>query len=313
MKKISAGAIIGVLCASMASAVSIESYGPFDIYYYGLNEVWNGITNKVEWTSEQKTDINAAINEWDRVINNLPVRQIKMHLFWDQLAPTTLGGSASEKWYDGSTIYSGSELVWREGYNADASWDTFILYNNNFSWNFGAALPGFQQYDFRSVVTHEIGHSLGWFHSYDPIYDDFGFLTDGFDGLTTFERFLVDSTGNSPFNGTTGAPGNFNERDNPVFFTGTNATALYGGPVPVYAPTNYASGSSLSHLDTSTFPDYTMSHAIANGATKRSLSDLEIAMMADMGWDVIPEPSPVIMVTLVCAAAFWIRRRFPVY
>jgi subtilisin family serine protease len=38
----------------------------------------------------------------------------------------------------------------------------------------------------------------------------------------------------------------------------------------------------------------------------------ELSMTFNTG-QVVPEPSPVVLVSLVCAAAFWIRRRFPVY
>jgi hypothetical protein len=300
---------LGLLLSATSVAETIESYGPFDIHYYGVGEVWAtaGITNQVAWANTEKGDLHSAIDEWNRVINNVNSRQIQLHVFWDEMAPNILGGSSSALWANYNKIWTGSEAAWRDGNTTATTWDTYIIYNKNFSWNFGASLPGFFEYDFRSVVLHELGHSLGWLGSYDPDYDDFGY---GGYGLTTFESFLVDSMGNSPFNGTSGTPENFNETDSPVYFNGTNATTLYGGLVPIYAPTNYTPGSSLSHLDTETFPDYTMAHAIANGATKRTLSDLEIAMMSDMGWDVIPEPSPMIMISLVCCVAFWIRRRF---
>lgn len=302
-----------LLLAAAATAVVVESYGPFDIHYYGAGEVWNvgGVTNKSEWVDTQKADLRSAIDEWNRVIKNVNGRQIKLHVFWDEMSAGTLGGSASALWANYNRIWTGSEAAWRDGNTSSSvTWDTYVVYNSNYSWNFGSGAPGFSSYDFRSVALHEIGHSLGWVTSYDPDYDDFGY---GGYGLTAFESFLVDGSGNSPFNGTAGAPGNFNELDNPVYFSGAKAAAIYGGPVPIYAPENYSPGSSLSHLDTTTFSDYTMSHAIANGAMKRTLSDLEIAMMSDMGWDVIPEPSPVMLVTFVCTAAFWIRRRFPAY
>jgi hypothetical protein len=299
-----------LLSAGRITAAIVESYGAFDIHYYGVGEVWatGGITNQVAWADTEKGDLHAAIDEWNRVIKNVNSRQIQLHVFWDEMAPNTLGGSSSALWGDGSAIWTGSEAAWRDGDTSVSTWDTYIIYNKNFSWNFGSGLPGLFDYDFRSVVTHELGHSLGWLGSYrSSPYDNFGY---GGYGLTAFESFLVDSTGNSPFNGTSGTPENFNETDNPVYFNGANAMAVYGDLVPIYAPTNYTPGSSLSHLDTATFPDYTMAHAIANGTTKRTLSDLEIAMMADMGWDVIPEPSPVVMSALICLTALWIRRRF---
>ena len=46
-----------------------------------------------------------------------------------------------------------------------------------------------------------------------------------------------------------GLPANFNQLDNPVFRDGPAATALYGKPVPIYAPASWQQGSSLAHLD----------------------------------------------------------------
>ncbi|MCF7818266.1 MAG: PEP-CTERM sorting domain-containing protein [Kiritimatiellales bacterium] len=310
-----------VLCLSFfavacAEAVVIESYGSFDVYYHDVGEVWNGMTNAQAWSATQQEDIRSAIDEWDRVILNTSARQIRMHVLWDSFSGNTLGGSSSYllAGTDGggqSTIWTGSELVWREAYDAGNAWDTYIRYDVDaagLAWNFGAAAPTGNEIDFRSVITHEIGHSLGWLGSYDPSLDDFGY---GGYGLTTYESFLVDSNGNKPLNGGTGTPGNFNELDNPFYFDGFNATNLYGGLVPIYAPSTYEPGSSLSHLDTGTFPDYTMSHAISIGDTRRSLSDLEIAMMADMGWDVIPEPSTIVILILGSAGFYGIRRFFP--
>lgn len=308
------------VCFSLFAAVcvraaTVESYGAFNIHYYDAGEVWNGITNAQAWSATQQADIRSAIDEWDRVVNNTPVRQVNMHVFWDSFSGTILGGSSSYllAGTDGGgqqTIWTGSELAWREGYDAGNAWDTYIRYDVDaagLAWNFGTAAPAAAEIDFRSVITHEIGHSLGWLGSYDPAFDDFGL---GGNGLTTYERFLVDSAGNKPLNGGTGTPGDFNELDNPVYFDGFNATNLYGGLVPIYAPDPYEAGSSLSHLDTGTFPDAMMSHAISIGDTRRTLSDLEIAMMADMGWDVIPEPASMVVFVLGAAGFFGVRRFF---
>lgn len=298
-------------------ASTTESHGAFDIHYYGVGEVWNGMTNVQVWTAEQQADIRSAIDEWDRVILNTPARKIQMHVLWDSFSGTTLGGSSSYLLAGTDngghkTIWTGSELTWRENYNASTPWDTVIRYDVDaagMSWNFGAAAPAVNEIDFRSVIAHEIGHSLGWQGSYELASDSFGYENNG---LTTFESFLVDSGGNKPLNGGMGTPGNFNELDNPVYFDGYNATNLYGGLVPIYAPDSYSEGSSLSHLDTGTFPDSMMSHAISIGKTRRTLSDLEIAMMDDMGWEVIPEPATLVTLALSAAGLFGIRRFFQI-
>lgn len=306
---------IGLLLASAAGAATVESYGVFDIYYYDVGEVWNGATNTQAWTATQKADIHSAIDEWDRVINNAPARQINMHVMWNSFSGNTLGGSSSYllSGTDGSgqtTIWTGSELAWREAYDGGNEWDTFIRYDVDaagMAWNFGESGPAAGELDFRSVITHEIGHSLGWMSTYDPNNDNFGY---GGYGLTAYERLLVDGSGNFPFNGGTGTPGNFNELDAPVYFSGYNATNLYGGLVPIYAPSTYEQGSSLSHLDEATFSNTLMTPFIASGQSVRSVSDLEVAMMKDMGWDVIPEPSTAVTILLGGAGFAFVRRFF---
>jgi hypothetical protein len=113
-----------------AQAATIETHGAFDIYYYDVDEVWaeKGITNVQAWTATQKADINSAIDEWDRVIENAPARQIQMHVFWSSFSGGTLGGSSSYLSTGTSggeqTIFTGSELAWRENDNSATTWDT---------------------------------------------------------------------------------------------------------------------------------------------------------------------------------------------
>jgi hypothetical protein len=310
------GVIILALGVVGAQATTIETHGAFDVYYYDVDEVWaeKGITNVQAWTATQKSDINSAIDEWDRVIENAPARQIKMHVFWSSFDGTILGGSSSALFSGTSngeqTIFTGSERAWRENNSSATTWDTYIRYDTDaggLAWNFGSDAPAANTIDFRSVITHEIGHSLGWMSSYSTTTDKFGL---GGYGLATYDKFLVDSAGNKPLNDGTGTPGDFNQLDNPVYFDGAAATNLYGGLVPIYAPDPYEQGSSLSHLDTGTFPDAVMSHLIAVGNERRTLSNLEISMMDDMGWQVIPEPASLIMITLTVSGFYGIRRFF---
>ncbi len=134
-------------------------------------------------------------------------------------------------------------------------------------------------------------------------YDDWGWFyaiqTQGeYYGLSEWDQHLVDSAGNKPENGTSGTPGNFNETDNPVYFDGTNAVAVYGGLVPVYAPNPYQVGSSLSHIDQATFPNYQMSPSISTGQMNRMPSELEWAIMQDIGWNLVPEPVTILLLAI---------------
>ena len=294
-------AAIGLLClaafGSVArAAVVTKSYGPFSVSFYNNGDTFidaynSSYTGTSDWTATQMSDIAAALSTWTANIGNKPGRQINMTAIWTGLEGNTLGGSSSLWYGDDANAYTASEIVWREGYNLSTSrsYDTYIVYDTDaagFGWNFGSGKPSSSTIDFRSVVTHEIGHSLGMSSTY---YSD----TDQFWGISTWDSFLVDQNGVMPKAGTTGVTASgvaadFDQLGN-VYFTGANAVAANGGkPVAIYAPDAFESGSSLSHLDDSTFPTVLMKHAISLGQSIREPSNVELAMMQDMGWTIVP-------------------------
>lgn len=107
-----------------------------------------------------------------------------------------------------------------------------------------------------------------------------------------------------------GALESFDVDDAPIYFDGFNATNYYGGPVPMYAPETYQFESSLSHLDQETFSGSLMTYDIVPGEYGRTLSDLEVAMMKDMGWEVIPEPASMAIIVFTAVAFLSVKRIF---
>ena len=107
--------------------------------------------------------------------------------------------------------------------------------------------------------------------------------------------------------GGTGTPGDFDQLGD-VFFTGAEAMAVFGGPVPVYSPDTWSGGSSLSHLGESSIdPNPLMSPFVSLGEMNRTLTELELAVLKDMGYDVVPEPITLSMLALGAVAL--IKRR----
>jgi len=185
------------------------------------------------------------------------------------------------------------------------------------NWSFDDTVTG-SQFDFISVMMHEIGHAMG----FASLVGSNGESDLGFDGsFSPFDQFLVNSSGQAlvyqgTFNtGPEWEAASVGGTGNGIFFNGPNAVAVYGGLIPIYSPTTWAEGSSGSHLDTGVFTGtdrQLMNHAITRGPGEREFSELEIAMFRDLGYThfgVVPEPSTGVLVAV--SAGFFLRRRRP--
>ncbi|MBN2161466.1 MAG: hypothetical protein JXR25_09375 [Pontiellaceae bacterium] len=75
-----------------------------------------------------------------------------------------------------------AEVAWREAVDISNPWDSYILYNDSFPMSFGVDAPATGMIDFRSLIPHELGHSLGWQSFYKSSSDVY------YDGLSVFQR-----------------------------------------------------------------------------------------------------------------------------
>jgi hypothetical protein len=152
----------------------------------------------------------------------------------------------------------------------------------------GAARTGTvpaQKTDFISIVLHEMLHGLGFTGWRTTSGSGYGRLPSGFasayDALTSF-----------------GAGGN----PNVLYFTGPTAEAVYGGPVPLTSvgPSSSDSGENFYHVgNPAVLPGTDLLSDIMNGVVfytgrRYSVSPLDAAMLADMGWSGQLTPLPAV-------------------
>lgn len=202
-----------------------------------------------------------------------------------------------------STLASaGSDLVDTTGFSrtiVQAKIQTGIDPNGSaadgdISWNFGPSWAlgdtvGSNQYDFQSTAMHELLHTFGFLSNVTKPGTNTG------QTWTLFDSFLVDSTGAAVI----GGDYTWNTADNPaltgsnggLFFGGPNAVAAYLSPVPVYTPSPWSSGSSISHLSDNVFTgvnEQLMNAVTSHGKGVRVLSPVELGILTDLGYHVTP-------------------------
>jgi hypothetical protein len=170
--------------------------------------------------------------------------------------------------------------------------------NANFSsafpnWYFGTdgnTPPG--QYDFVSVVLHELGHGLTFAGSM-TVSSGQGSWGSGSGFPFVFDRFAENGAGQSLLNTTLfpnpSAALATQLQSNSVFFDGPQAVAANGGTrPPLYAPASWIQGSSYSHLNESTYPpanqNSLMTPEIGTAEAIHNPGPVTLGMFRDMGW-----------------------------
>jgi hypothetical protein len=290
--------IASVMVTSTAHGTITETYNAsnaaFTLNFYGTGDSLASTDFPVAgtWTAEQISSVEAAISVWASRIGNKPGRMMNLGFVWSDMGSYYLGGSVPLHMYpsSGPTSAQMVEYVWRDGGTGTAEipnrwWegnDAFFYFNSTpTNWVFNNYQSNSGTYDFCGVVAHEFGHSLGFGSTCKMWWD--GDTTFG--EVSTWDTLLRDSSGRIAVMGS----GDFTFTDGGVTFNGEHAMAANGGePIKIYSPPIF-SDSSLNHLDESTYPWALMTTYCSVGASQPTT--LEWAMMQDLGWTVVPEPS----------------------
>ncbi|AFM19979.1 hypothetical protein Mycch_5295 [Mycolicibacterium chubuense NBB4] len=187
--------------------------------------------------------------------------------------------------------------------------DGEITFNFDAPWALGDTV-GANQYDFTSVVLHELVHSLGFLSM-------LGAAGDNADtSRPVFDRFIVTADGTKVI----GLGYKFNDRYDAnltggaggLYFGGPHAVAAYGGVVPLYTPNPFEPGSSVSHLDDNTFTGANSVRMVAYSSTGmgvRTLSAVELGILGDLGYQVALPQTPPTTLAFVGLVFIGARRR----
>jgi len=142
-------------------------------------------------------------------------------------------------------------------------------------WYYGLnGTPG-NDIDFVSVVLHELGHGLGFFDMVNP---GTGAWLSGFPDVYGRNLFYA---GVGQFPNLSNAQRLTALTSNSINWNGTNVIGDAGGQVPIFAPSPYQSGSSISHWSTSLSPDQLMEPYYTGASADPGFA---VAALQDLGW-----------------------------
>lgn len=257
--------------------------------------------SRTPWPEPAKNAFLRATQIWSYLFESKVI--INIDAYWSPLEKGILGNArpggpkgggyfkgfpgAPEKnlWYPAALANSlASNQKDQDEFNADitARFNSSAL---NVNWYYGTdGKVAIGQFDFLSAVLHELGHGLG-FISTESFNDRFGTFAN--DSPSIFAGFVANDSGRrlSDLSATLREFPAF--VTSPLYWVGEQGIATNKNIKPkLFAPPEYKSGSSVSHLDDVTFPKTVLNGLMSSTIdTQQAIHDpgpLALAMLNDM-------------------------------
>lgn len=238
------------------------------------------------WTPEAK----AALEKAADILSSTIVVTSPVVITYNVVGTRTSGSSlanASTTFSSGADGFYGTvvqtKILTGVDTNGSAA-DGTITWNFAQPWSFTDEVSR-TQYDATATALHEILHTFG-------ILTGVGSPSNMDKNWTIYDSFLVTANGTklvgTDYVYNTAYRTNLTGNNGGVYFGGANAVAAYGGPVPLYTPSTWIQGSSLSHLDPSNegASAQVMNPYVTTGLDARELSPVEIGILKDLGYSV---------------------------
>lgn len=248
---------------------------------------------------EAKAAFQKAVDIWASILSS-PVT-IYVEANWSTFTNENVLGGASPGTYFSSgvlpeinTFYPvalAEKLVGRD-LNSPGTPDISASFNRDRDdWYFGLdGNPASNQFDFVTIVLHELGHGLGFvgLRSFNENTGQ-GSLTSA--GLpAVFDLFLENNAGISLLNQSSFPDPSVSLGDAflaPLFFDGQIVTNTQGTRSALFAPSTFNPGSSTYHLNEQTYNNTSsslMTPFADFGEVEQDPGPVTLQMFADMGW-----------------------------
>ena len=242
-----------------------------------------------EWA---KVQVEAAVDVW--AANFESKVPIHIEATWGRSSSYSILGSARPGNYLANFVGAPDPSLWYASALANAlagrdldgdSPEMVITVNSLADWYRGGGTgPSKTEYDLQSVMLHEMAHGLGFLSNNS--YDDF-FGYGSIDQPTPFDAFVQTGDGRRLSDLPSPSLELGEALTSKLVWSGANGVAANGGVKPIlYSPKKYEEGSSVSHLDETTFDnsgkDAVMSPNLEAGEIFHEPGPLLLAMMQDL-------------------------------
>ena len=256
--------------------------------------------NYTGFTPEAQAAFQRAVDIWSSLL--IATVPIEIEANFDSLEDSdALAAARAVTWFCSTTVCAPvglvNQLVDEDRTPDDPDIET--TFSSSYDWYFGLdGQPGEDQFDFVSLVLHEIGHGLGFYDSFriDESTEEaeYGLGDDNIPAI--FDSRIFDTEINRLVDE--------DEYTNPstklaetitgitLFWGGLKTLTANGGlyPVLLWAPEEYDSGSSIAHLNEYAYPPGTpnalMTPGRSSGQASHEPGPLMLAMLDDMGWTI---------------------------
>jgi hypothetical protein len=257
----------------------------FEVTYVGFSE-------------QAKAAFQEAVDIWSTLIeSDVPIR---VNATWQPLGQGVLGSAI---WGSVHANFDGAQRVntWYPAalaekmagveLNGDSEFDIYANFSSTFNWNYalsGTVPAG--QYDLVTVVLHELGHGLGFVDSYS-VSGSSGFVgVQGTGVPMIYDQMIENASEKNLFhdfvNGTEGMHQQLISEA--LFFNTPRVVATNGSRARIYAPNPYDAGSSIAHLDETTFQagsvNSLMTPQVGAAESNHNPGSIVLEAFSDMGW-----------------------------